>query len=832
MKLQCQTCGAHYSIDDSLVGQQGIKAQCPACGNVQVVKPIVPVAGEQGGSPAPATAVPPPLPSTPGKPAAPAAAAREAAEEKKSLAQIKPEMETAREARCERCGMVLPAGQGGPLCLRCRDLVEEQLAAGQDDRLWRVKKNDGVVLGPLTLEEVRQKFREEEISAADQVAQGEGQFRLISSYPEFADFFRRPGQALEMTFRHPPASGWRWPLLLVLLVLLAGGILATWYFLKQGDEIGDAAGPMDEIIDLFASKVSNPQGDAAQLRAKARQLMKRDDRLSYLRADKLLMTAVLLQPDDIEAATMWLENRALLDTLAPDAVMRKVALDLADELARRYPADTRVKLGRGFLAVVLGKFIQARRLADEVLSEQENNVDAMLLKALSLLDSSTKIAVGQLRAILKQDDSYRIAERMLARAYQRLGNFRKSLAFLQRRLKRDPSQVDILNAVGQLYLDVGHYREALESFDTVLAAEPGNVEAALRIAGVHAQLLGRPRQGIKVLQSVLDGEGKLPASGRARLLAGLSVCQRLVGKVKQARQSAEKALKIDPACVPAGLSLAILDQQQRQVSPALQRLLQLRAHLPDSAHLQARIGEVWSMVPDMRKATAAVKQAVEMASRDMAVGLLAAGFFLFLDDLDQAYAWLKLLTDRDFLHWQQHRRISEYYDDDSLLGRTVERVQQAAHKYDSDPLVLSLAGLVLVQANKYQAAQRLLRLALELDSDCFSANLVLGWLEYRRGNWRRALAFLADASRLRQSSSQARILRGYSLLKLGRAGEAAAQFRAVLQFDMASRTARAGLAAALAARGRKKKAISMPLEILKTDHRNVFVKSLLFDLGH
>lgn len=826
MKLQCLTCGAHYSIDDSLVAGKGIKAQCPACGNVQMVKPAEPAFREQPVTPATTAAVPPPLPGRPGP------TPTTGAGEKRPPAQVAPALEAGGVSRCERCGMVLPAGQGGTLCQRCRDLVEEHSGAGAHQREWRVQKSDGVVLGPLTLQEVRQKFREEEVSAADRVALGEGQFRLISSYPEFADFFQRPGQALEMTLRPAPASNWRWPLLVAVLVLLAGGVVAAWYFLKPDDEVDDGVSRMDSVIDVFAAKIHEPRGDVGQLRDKARQLMRRDDHLSYIRADKLLMTAVLLQPDDIESATLWLENRALLDTLVPDVVMRKVALELADDLAKRHGEDARVKLGQGFLALVLGKFAKARRLAEEVLNKQKSNVDALLLQAMSLLDSSTEIAIGKLRVVIKQDDSFRIAERMLARAYRRLGNFRKSLAILQQRLRRDPSQVYIMNAIGQLYLDVGRYRQALESFDTVLAAEPGNVAAALQIARVRAQLLSQPRQGSKILESVLAGEGKLSAAGRARLLAELSVCQRLAGKYEQARQSAEQALQLDPTCAPARLALAILEQQQRRVASALQMLLQLRAHLPDSAHLQARIGDVWSLVPDIRKATAAIRQAADMASRDIAVGMLAAGFYLSLDDLNQAYAWLKLLTDKNLLYPQQHRHVDEYYDEDNMLDLTVERVREAVRKYGSDPLVLSLAGLIFTQTKKYQAAERLLRRALELDPGCFQANLALGWLEYRRGNWRHALGFLGDANRLQGSSSQARILRGYSLLKLRKVREALAQFREVLRFDKANRTAQAGLAAAWAALGNRSKAIKILAGIFKTDHRNLFVKSLLFDLGH
>ncbi len=61
MKIVCQKCSAAYSIDDKFITPKGVRAQCPKCKNLQMVKK------EGGGSAAPAAAKP--KASAPPKPA-------------------------------------------------------------------------------------------------------------------------------------------------------------------------------------------------------------------------------------------------------------------------------------------------------------------------------------------------------------------------------------------------------------------------------------------------------------------------------------------------------------------------------------------------------------------------------------------------------------------------------------------------------------------------------------------------------------------------------------------------------------------------------------------
>jgi len=65
MRIDCDSCGAAYTIDDALIGDRGIRAQCPKCGTQKVVKKDAAPAPAAANPFAPAATVPSPAPANP-----------------------------------------------------------------------------------------------------------------------------------------------------------------------------------------------------------------------------------------------------------------------------------------------------------------------------------------------------------------------------------------------------------------------------------------------------------------------------------------------------------------------------------------------------------------------------------------------------------------------------------------------------------------------------------------------------------------------------------------------------------------------------------------------
>ena len=53
MRIDCESCGSAYSIDDALISDKGVRAQCPKCGTSFVAAAILP---SKGGYPSAAQA--------------------------------------------------------------------------------------------------------------------------------------------------------------------------------------------------------------------------------------------------------------------------------------------------------------------------------------------------------------------------------------------------------------------------------------------------------------------------------------------------------------------------------------------------------------------------------------------------------------------------------------------------------------------------------------------------------------------------------------------------------------------------------------------------------
>jgi tetratricopeptide (TPR) repeat protein len=830
LKLTCTQCSALFSIDDSLVVGRGIKAQCPACGAIQVVKSQEGATdtdtGPAAAPPMPERirASPPPLPPLPPL----------STEEKNVPAEM---LAASNEPvqppdRCERCGAIIPGRGSVGLCPRCQSQPQGLTLGVADGREWRVKKPDGIVLGPLVLQEVKSKFESGEVTAEDMVAQAEGEFRLISSFPEFSSFFRRPGEAIEMTFRHPPPSHKGRNLTISILVLLMLLGAAGWYYfthLHQADK--NKPDVLDEILLEFSKDIPNPSGKVDQLLAEGNKLMLRDDRLSYIRADKAFKKAMLLSSGSTQACAGWVQNRAMLDSHDPDVVQRKMALDLIDYQLERHPEQAELLRAKAYLYFGLNRISEARELANKALAKNDEDAGARLILGASYIDSNSDLAIEQINAALKQDPDLNVAARFLGEAYIRLGRFNRALRYFHNRLQKDPGQQDVLRAAAKLYLEVGQFAKAKEHYEMILAANPGNADALVTISRLYTQVFSKPARALDIVDRALEGKTVMPETERAQVLCERSIACRVMGKLDQARKSVDLALKNDPILVPALFARAVLDQYSGKVASCLQQLSALLTNMPSSARLRARLAEVRSQSVDLQKSLQEMKDAADLDQNDLDIVLMMAVMSVFLDDANQAYAWLKRSTDIDPFYAENHFKLTAYYDQPSLLRLSVKRAAEAAKNFGDDPLITSLYGAVLLRYGNSDQARSVFSKALSEDAECFAANYYMGVLWLMKNRPAQALPFLEKAHESNSLQRSANRLLARALTGVRKIKQALEIYTNILQSAPGDLDAHLGLAEVYLKQKRKKKAISELLLVYQRDPDNLAAKKLLFQLG-
>jgi tetratricopeptide (TPR) repeat protein len=744
--------------------------------------------------------------------------------------------------RCDRCGGVVQEEKGPDgLCARCRSLAAVtgpgEEAGPSGDREWRVSNPDGVIQGPLTLAEVKLKFQAGEIGAADKLARGEGDFRLISSYPEFAMFFRRPGESLQTMYRPTPPSHALRNILIVLFLLLAGGGYALYHFWPTvsayliAEERSSSI--VEDALEVFSRDVPSPTGTSVDAVTRGRELMLRDERLGYMEADRQFKMALILDPTNLSAYAGWVQNRALLDLGAGEVKQRKVALDLVDHALERAPDMPELLRAKAFLFYSLGRINEARELSTRAAALLEDDPETMLVQGATYLESSTELAVDLFSKALEKNQQLYLAYRMLGEAKIRLGRFQEALSFFRKRLEKDPGQFASMDAIARVYLSVGKFDSAKEIYEQILGGEPHRVEAALALARLQYQFQGGTRPAARLIDRMLKmPEAEIGSLGRAQLLAERSVLLRLQGKPEQAVAAVEEALRLDPMLIPALYSQAWLAMVTGDLGQALIELRALRSHLPESARVLLLIAEVEAAVPHFEAAIKEYQLAIEAAPTDLDAYLMFAGLHLELDNPNQAYSWLRKATKVYPFFDRTHRALTAYYDGPSLLAVASRRAEQGADKYGDDALAQALAGAILWRAEQTDKGQARLQRALGLDEECFPANLYLGAIMLDAGQARRAVGYLKAAHKADALHPTASILLAYAHLQTGNSKEAEKLIKAVLKADPGDLNARLCMGEVQLARKQKKAAIKTLLKVYEGDNENVRAKEMLFQLGH
>jgi predicted Zn finger-like uncharacterized protein len=742
--------------------------------------------------------------------------------------------------RCDRCGGMIPEGKGHEgLCVRCRNLTSSQPPTADPtlERDWRVRKSDGVILGPLTLAEMREKFTAGEVGATDQVARGESEFRLISSFPEFGAFFKRPGETIRPVFRHAPPSHTGRNILIVFAILLLGAGGAAYYFwdqiLESFGQNEDDFSVVEDVLEAFSLEVPQLTGTSAEAVAKGRELMLRDERLGYLEADRQFKMALIIDPTNLDAYAGWVQNRALLDQTAGEVSQRKVALDLIDHALERAPDKPELLRSKAYLLLSLGQVNQARDLANKVLTFSAQDPEGQLVLGATYLESSTELAVDLFSKALEGNKDLNMAYRLLGEAKIRLGKFHEALKFFRKRLEKDPGQYASLDAMARVHQAVGKFDKARQIYEQILGQEPNRVEAAVSLTRLQVQLLGQQRSALRLLDELLNKDDKeIDSTARALLLSEKSVILRLQGKLKKATEAVDEALKLDPMLVPALYSKAWLSLRTGDVGKAIVRFISLRSHMPESTRVFIHIAEAEAAVPHFDVAIKQYQMAVEAAPDDLDVYLMLAALHLELDNPNQAYALLRKATKIDPFFERNHRRPRPDYDGPDVFKPTLARIESATSKYADDPLAQSLMGVVMWRAGRDDKAQGHLLRALGQDGECFPANLYLGALFLSKGQARKALPYFRqahEADALHQTTS---VLLAYAQLQTGNSKKAEKLTKSVLKADPGDLTARLCLAEIQLAHKQRQAGIESLLKIYEGDNENVRAKELLFNLGY
>lgn len=539
---------------------------------------------------------------------------------------------------------------------------------------------------------------------------------------------------------------------------------------------------------MFKLKIFEDAKDDPKLEAVLRQIVAANPKLKEMHqallafllsrkrtadAEMEMRAIVAANPDDTARALDLVrflgsvkgpaEARAELERLAaakPDAADYAFALaqlDFAEKKAEAATASLEAIIAQGepkenvvraqillaSMNIQLGQADKAKTLINGVLADDAKNADALALRAnLSLDSGETDSAVADLREALNQQPNSVALLMLLGRAHERQGAVELAndriaqalkisnygpqialdyIAFLGRRGKavdgeavlneavaHNPNDPRLLRALAQLRLSKQDWvgaQAAAEALKKI--GDPSG--ASEQIAG--AVLLGQKKydEGIEALKGAYTS-----APNAVQPMYSLFVAYVQAGKIDEAETFLQSTLTANPSNADAHVLMGALKMMKKQPIEAEAAFKLAVERQPASPVGYVALSKHYLSQSMVTEAEAVLKAGREKAPSDLSLNLVLAGLLETRNDFDGAIA----------IYDEQLRATP-----DALI--VINNLSSLLADYRTDTESLERA---------YQLAQRLEAIDVPQFKD------TLGWVAYRKGDYRTALLNLEQAA--------------------------------------------------------------------------------------
>lgn len=367
-----------------------------------------------------------------------------------------------------------------------------------------------------------------------------------------------------------------------------------------------------------------------------------------------------------------------------------------------------------------------------------------LERAAALIQSKRiEEAERELSQALKAKPNDAAALNLLGTIRAQQGKLDEAEALFTRTIRADSRLVGAHLNLARLHLLKHAPEKAVVGLKAALRLEPGNAEAAYRLAWLLFSL-GRIDECI----SFAEQAGAKSAS----LLAVLGDAYIKKNAVEKARASYRSALNADSANAAALLGLAVLAQAKKDQQTAAQYLNRAGGELPALLYKFALLSLDLQLNAE---ALAAIKQAIALKADEPSYHFLLGVTWLRKPDVDEAEAAF-----RQFLRLRPDHAQGQMFLGYALLkqkktGEARAWLEQSLRKDDTVPETFYYLGLIWQEQNEHARALECFEKALRLAPSFAHAHIALGATYLKLKNYPRAQASLEAGVRLAPDDSKA-----------------------------------------------------------------------------
>ncbi|MEL7371102.1 MAG: tetratricopeptide repeat protein, partial [Myxococcota bacterium] len=683
-----------------------------------------------------------------------------------------------RDRRHESDGLALDTGQG----------------AGRGQ--WHARSPDGMISGPMDLEDLRGRIREGSFSATDEFSRDGVDFGPIARFKELAylasltgDFGTSPRYA-GATFQ-PGLSRFVTPVL-VLLILAGVGYLAY----SQQDQLirlvdgltssGDTAAPrgpnpLNRYRTAWALAHPDVSGTAAEhlVTAQARHL--EDTWRAYRQAEDAFQRALLLDDEDAAAIAGYVENLVVwrYETASPEEIR-------AAEQAARYaialePQSGAAHRALGALAYKRLDLNGCRAGADAALQRDATDGRAKLLLAQCYLEGNVALAIKESERAQQLLPELRRADQIRGLAYAKQGRFASAFQVLSERLKVDPKNAAVHRLYGWVAQEVGETKEAWSHYEQALRLGEDTQATLLAMAELALET-DRAADAVGYYRRIIDTT-KLYGDRGARVYTGWARAELSRRRGQRAVELADQALRFAPRSPSALLvrgEAALFTKSATTASLYAKQAESTRAGEPSILVLAGRALAAQDRRPEGIKK---LQEALTNDPQDPRLKGVLAGEYLKQKGVAQAFALMRRAADVDPQSVDARSRIGLLGLNKLSVLDAITQFRRAAIDERNASVAYSSIGLLFYHLGDRARAKGAIDRAIRLDDANMTALIYQSQLALDRGDRRRARSAAQKLLAVERGSALGYLLLARSMAADGKADKARPLYRSALRSD-------------------------------------------------
>ena len=250
-------------------------------------------------------------------------------------------------------------------------------------------------------------------------------------------------------------------------------------------------------------------------------------------------------------------------------------------------------------------------------------------------------AIRELQRALDLDHSSDEALRMLAAAYQKVGNLAAAEEAFRKAVSLRPRYWGVYNAFGSFYYNQARYTDAAEQFRKAIQLAPQNYNAYSNLGGIYL-LLGRYEEAVDLLKQSNALRPSFESYGN------LGAAYYYMRRYQDSAENLQQALKIDDQdwlnWGNLGDALYQIPSRRQEALSAYRKaidLAQLRLRLnPRDSSALAFTADYYAMVGEERQAREHLARALEIAPNDADVLFRAALLYNHFQDTEKVLDFL------------------------------------------------------------------------------------------------------------------------------------------------------------------------------------------------